>query len=664
MMGAENTSEPPSPWSGRRRIAAVVLALTGAAALVGLILMLASANRERDRALDLQSRSYEVMILSRMLSGSIEQAEATLGRYVISGEKDVGRIYYDQWKTAGAELARLRRVTGENPRQRALVAALARAYNERGQQLAATALRTTYGQNPQALRMYYDVGQSPTIGRINSLLDAIMSTERRLLRQRTSAAEITAAWTRTVTQVLSGIGVLVALGAVALGWSNVQAIAQRTRARRDAAVASERAEDLEHAIDAATVELREANERLQLEARERATAEAQLRQIQKMEAVGQLTGGIAHDFNNMLAVVIGGLELARRRLHEDPAHAGRHITAAMEGANRAAELTRRLLAFARSEPLLPEPVRPATLISGMHDLLERTLGERIRVLLEDGGEDWNVWIDPHQLENAILNLAVNARDAMDGAGELAIRCGQATLSDQQVNEAKGGEYATIAVSDTGCGMTPDVLEHVFEPFFTTKPVGKGTGLGLSQIFGFVRQSGGEIEIKSSPGRGTTLTMYLPRHVGEETSQPLAAADSPAERPAEAVRGIRVLVVEDDPRVLAATMGAVEELGHHAVACNDPLAAPALIEAMGSALDLVISDVVMPGQTGPEMIARLRPLHPNLAVLFVTGYAGDIADAAIFGGHAVLRKPFTISGLERAIAEALHNQHPPESIAAE
>jgi signal transduction histidine kinase/ActR/RegA family two-component response regulator len=664
MGGEQDIGEPIASDNGWRRVAAVIVALIGAAALIALILMLGNASRERDRALVLQSHSFEVIILSRSVAGSMARAEATLGRYVISGDQDIGRIYLDEWRRAGSQLQRLQSVSADDPEQRRLIAALRTVYAERGAQLSATALRTNYGQNPQALSSYYEAGKSPIIGRINALLESIITNERALLKQRTSEAQITTEWTNTVTQVLAMFGVVIALGAVALGWSNLQAFTQRQRARRDAEVAAERAEELEEAVADATVELRDANLRLQQEARERAHAEAQLRQIQKMEAVGQLTGGIAHDFNNMLAVVVGGLELARRRLHDDSGNAERHIEAAMEGANRAAALTRRLLAFARAEPLLPEAVKPGDLIGGMRDLLDRTLGERITVTTRDTGGDWRVWIDRHQLENALLNLAVNARDAMDGGGRLTIETGQATLSAQEVNEAAGGDYSTIAVTDTGCGMAPEVLEHVFEPFFTTKPVGKGTGLGLSQIFGFVRQSGGEIEIKSTVGVGTTVTVYLPRHAAGTAAETVRGDPALVDLPSPIHGGLSVLVVEDDSRVLAATMDALDELGHRATACGDPLTAPALIETEGNAFDLIVSDVVMPGINGPEMIARLHPLHPHLAVLFVTGYTREIDDAALFGGHAVLRKPFTIAALERAIGEAMAAAGRIDSIAAE
>jgi CheY-like chemotaxis protein len=355
----------------------------------------------------------------------------------------------------------------------------------------------------------------------------------------------------------------------------------------------------------------------------------------------------------MLAVVLGGLELARRTLKSDPANVGRHLDNATEGAHRAAALTRRLLAFSREEALNPEAITPIAAIAGMSDLLDRTLGDAITVATVDDESNWHIWADRHELENAILNLAVNARDAMDGRGQLTIRTDGRTLAAGEIGHCLAGDHVAIAVSDTGCGMAPEVLERVFEPFFTTKPVGKGTGLGLSQIFAFIRQSGGEIAIASTEGQGTTVTLYLPRHIGAGE-----AAATPETTPATApplISGLGVLVVEDDPRVLTATVAAIEELGHRAVPCPDPLDAPRLLDDLGP-FDLVISDVLMPGQTGPEMIAGLIERRPGLAVLFVTGYAGE-GSAADFAGRPVLRKPFTIAGLERAIADAVTLEHP-------
>jgi CheY-like chemotaxis protein len=235
---------------------------------------------------------------------------------------------------------------------------------------------------------------------------------------------------------------------------------------------------------------------------------------------------------------------------------------------------------------------------------------------------------------------------MDGTGKLTIRSRNLNMAANEVGDIRAGEYLCIEVIDTGCGMTPEVLERVFEPFFTTKPVGKGTGLGLSQLFAFIRQSEGEIAITSTPGEGTTVTLYLPRRLTEAAViAPTSAAPEP--RP-PAPSGLNILVVEDDPRVLTGTMSALTELGHYPIACGDPLAAEGLLDA--HAIDLVMSDVLMPGRTGPELIASLAPLHPHLAVLFVTGYGGDAASDAL-AGHIVLRKPFTHAALERAVGEA-------------
>jgi CheY-like chemotaxis protein len=337
-------------------------------------------------------------------------------------------------------------------------------------------------------------------------------------------------------------------------------------------------------------------------------------------------------------------------MSEGSADAGRHIENAMEGASRAAALTRRLLAFARAEPLLPEAVAPDALIAGMTDLLDRTLGERIKVRTRFASDDWSVWVDRHQLENALLNLAVNARDAMDGEGTLTMATGTRVLAEGELGDIRAGDYVAISVADTGCGMDQGVLDRVFEPFFTTKPVGKGTGLGLSQIFGFVRQSMGEIVIASQVGIGTTVTLLLPRFVG---AQRIAPAELQPGRPPAAKREehVTILVVEDDPRVLNATVEALAELGHHPIPCPSPDQAEMLIDAHPD-VRLILTDVVMPGTTGPELIASLRPRHPHLGILFVTGYAGEIDEAAAFGGHGVLRKPFTIGALSGAVQAAL------------
>jgi signal transduction histidine kinase len=430
--------------------------------------------------------------------------------------------------------------------------------------------------------------------------------------------------------------------------------------RRQAESETERAEALEQAVRDRTQELWETNQALKAEAEERQAAEAQLRQVQKMEAVGQLTGGIAHDFNNMLAVVVGGIDLALRRLNGPRREVSTHLNNAMEGATRAAALTRRLLSFARSEPLLPERVDSKELIGGMSELLDRTLGERITVQVKLAPDTWPIYVDPHQLENAIVNLAVNARDAMEGEGRMRITSENVRLAANEVGDVQAGEYVKISVTDTGCGMAPDVLERAFEPFVTTKPVGKGTGLGLSQIFGFAHQSEGEVGIESTVGKGTSVSIYLPR-----TEVAASVRVHPAVRKADAdahVPGARILLVEDDPRVRTATIGALEDLDYDPVACSSGAEAIELFE--GQVFDLVISDVIMPEMTGPELIRHLKTTQSReFAVLFVTGFVGE-GESDDLRGYELLRKPFPGGARASAVAAALsRDRDPPRKPAA-
>jgi signal transduction histidine kinase/ActR/RegA family two-component response regulator len=486
------------------------------------------------------------------------------------------------------------------------------------------------------------------VPRIAALIEKIANNERLLLDRRSDSVAAMVTRSNTLTALLSGIGLLLVLSAILLGWVTLQAVAQRHLARRHADAEAVRAGALEQAVAERTRELRDANARLIREAAERAVTEEQLRQAQKMEAVGQLTGGIAHDFNNMLAVVVGGLDLARRSLTREVDEAARHIDNALEGANRAATLTRRLLTFARAEPLMPKGIDPGALIGGMSDLLDRTLGERIVVETRLAKDAWQIWCDPHQLENAILNLAVNARDAMDGEGRLIIATSNVTLGRDEIRTATAGDHVRIAVTDTGCGMTPEILEHAFEPFFTTKPVGQGTGLGLSQIFGFARQSEGGIDIKSTPGEGTTVALYLPRfrtEPGAMHGEQTPATDAPA-----AAGEATILVVEDDARVCAATVGALEELGYRPLACASGEEAIGLLGRHPD-IRLILTDVVMPGMTGPELVTRVAPTYPDVAILYVTGYVGDVGDIAM-SAYEVLRKPFTVAALGTAVAHAL------------
>jgi signal transduction histidine kinase len=645
-----------------RRVAAAAGALMAVLMLLGLVFLVAMSNEDRDQALQLERHAYDVTLLTRSVDASISRSEAALGRFALDEDvKTSGNIYLSYWRLGGQQLAQLKRLAGTNPEQKQRLDELQKLYDQLGARFDQVARIITARQGDYGISYYYAaVGPNaspPLEAQLHRKLREIADSERDILQQRMQQTRFFSARADRLTDYLSWLGVLVGIGAIVLGLVAVQAIRQFTFARREAETESERAEVLESAVRERTQELWEANQALKAEAAEREAAEAQLRQVQKMEAVGQLTGGIAHDFNNMLAVVVGGIDLARRRLNGPRREILAHLNNAMEGATRAAALTRRLLSFARSEPLLPERVEPVGLIEGMSDLLDRTLGERVRVRVQLAPDTWPVYVDPHQLENAIVNLAVNARDAMEGAGRLTITSSNVKVSANEVGDIRPGDYVRIAVTDSGCGMPPEVKERAFEPFFTTKPVGKGTGLGLSQIFGFAHQSGGEVGIESEVGKGTTVSIYIPRTVAEAPVRLHPAAQRMNEE--ERVPGARILLVEDDPRVRTSTVEALQDLDYEPVACENGEEAIRMFDSRP--FDLVISDVIMPEMTGPELIKVLKEKRSDFAVLFVTGYVGD-SETDTLVGHELLRKPFTVGALASAVATALQPTEPPRSSA--
>ena len=654
--------EPTFDW---RRGGAAGIALAATLVLLGMVFLVSFSNDARERALAAERHAYDVALVVRSVGSSMSRAEAALGRFVLDEDvKGNGNIYYSQWRLAGHQIGELERLVRSNPEQRKRIDQLQALYDKRTEELALAARAAAKSQGQTGINYFYVAGtgdEKTNVGKLlDRKLDEIATSERAALLTRIRQSQFFSAKADRLTDYLSWLGFIVGVAAIFLTVVAVQALRQFTYARRQAERESERAESLEMAVRDRTQELWEANQALKAEAEERQAAEAQLRQVQKMEAVGQLTGGIAHDFNNMRAVVVGGIDLARRRLNGPRREVMTHLTNAMEGATRAAALTRRLLSFARSEPLLPERVDSASLVSGMSDLLDRTLGERILVDIDLAPDTWPTYVDPHQLENAIVNLAVNARDAMEGTGHMRIATANVRLEANEVGDVRPGEYVRISVTDTGCGMTPEVIERAFEPFFTTKPVGKGTGLGLSQIFGFAHQSGGEVGIESQLGRGTTVSIYLPRSEGHAAAAtPLRLHPVPQQGEAEAhLPNARILLVEDDPRVRTATVGALEDLEYSPVACSSGAEAIELFESQQ--FDLIISDVIMPEMTGPELIRNLKARPgPDFAVLFVTGYVGE-GESDDLIGYELLRKPFTVNALASAVAAAL-NRHPPEPL---
>ena len=630
-----------------RRGGAAAGALVAVLLLLGLVFLVAWSNGERDKALEQERHAYDVTLLTRSIDASVSRAEAGLGQFALDENVKTGNIYYSYWQLAGRQIEQLKSSASANAEQQRRLKELQDIYNQLGGKFDNVARVVTARKGDLGVNYYYKAMKDPLQATIHVKLRDIAQNESELLLERMQQTRIFTARADRLTDYLSWLGVLVGIGAIFLGAIAVQAIRQFSSARREAENESERAESLELAVRDRTQELWEANQALKAEAADREAAEAQLRQVQKMEAVGQLTGGIAHDFNNMLAVVVGGVDLARRRLNGPRREVLAHLNNAMEGATRAAALTRRLLSFARSEPLLPERVEPKHLVAGMSDLLDRTLGEQIRIKVDLAAATWPVYVDPHQLENAIVNLAVNARDAMNGSGRLKISTENVKVSANEVGDIRGGEYVRISVSDTGCGMPPEVKERAFEPFFTTKPVGKGTGLGLSQIFGFAHQSGGEVGIESQVGKGTTVSIYLPRSAAE----PPIRLHSPQPRMSEEQRvpGARILVVEDDPRVRTSTVEALQDLDYEPAACASGEEAIKLFDAQ--TFDLVISDVIMPEITGPELIKILKEKRQDFAVLFVTGYVGE-GETGDLVGYELLRKPFTVGALANAVAVAL------------
>jgi signal transduction histidine kinase/ActR/RegA family two-component response regulator len=427
----------------------------------------------------------------------------------------------------------------------------------------------------------------------------------------------------------SGLGLLLIMSFVLLGVTSRAAAQLQRRARQ----------------------LTDINARLQVEMVERAKAEEALRQSQKMESLGQLTGGVAHDFNNLLTVIMGGLETIGRHLTKLPANAEnarlhRARDMAMHGAERAATLTARLLAFSRRQPLQPQAIDANKLVNGLSELLQRTLGETVTLQIVLGAGLWRTHADPGQLENALLNLGVNARDAMDGGGKLTIETANTALDpayvDQLPESIAAGQYVLIAVTDTGAGMDSDTIERAFEPFFTTKDVGKGTGLGLSQVYGFVRQSGGIVRIYSELGQGTTVKIYLPRFFGDDEEAVAPRITDPAMMLGDET----VLLVEDHDELRAYSGGILRELGYKVHEAADGAQALELL-ARTPGVVLLFTDVVLPGgMNGRQLADRAREMRPELKVLFTTGYTRNaiVHNGMLDPGVQLITKPFSFDDL--------------------
>jgi signal transduction histidine kinase len=406
------------------------------------------------------------------------------------------------------------------------------------------------------------------------------------------------------------------------------------------------------ALAAARDRLAVSNEQLLEQVNRREEAESQLRQSQKMQALGQLTGGIAHDFNNMLGVIIGAHDLILRRIRKGDFGIERFVEAATNAAERAAVLTQRLLAYARQQPLAPQTIDANKMIASMSGLLRSTLGEQIQIETVTAAGLWQTHADAQQLESAILNIAINARDAMPGGGKLTIETANAYLDEayaRQNPEVDPGQFVLVAITDTGTGMSPETAARVFDPFFTTKPTGKGTGLGMSQVYGFVKQSRGHIKIYSEPGAGTTVKIYLPRQIG------LGAEAKPlvSEPARTGDRNEIILVVEDDPFMRRLTSETLHELGYTVFDSENAANALAILDREPD-IRLLFTDVVMPDTNGKKLADEALRRRPGLKVLFTTGYT---ANAVVHGGVLdagvnLISKPFTLDQLAAKVRAVL------------
>ncbi|KQP40323.1 ATPase [Methylobacterium sp. Leaf104] len=385
----------------------------------------------------------------------------------------------------------------------------------------------------------------------------------------------------------------------------------------------------------------------------RLTEEA-LRQSQKMEAVGQLTGGLAHDFNNLLAGISGSLELMQTRMTQGRlGDLDRYMTVAQGAAKRAAALTHRLLAFSRRQTLDPKPTNVNRLVTDMEELIRRTVGPSIHLEAVGLAGVWPALIDPGQLENALLNLCINARDAMPDGGRITIETANKWMDDAgaRKHDMPPGQYLSVCVSDTGTGMSADLMTKVFEPFFTTKPLGEGTGLGLSMVYGFARQSGGQVRLYSEVGEGTTVCLYLPRHYGEADEDEVARKLSEVER---AEQGETVLIVDDEPSVRMLVTEVLEDLGYTAIEAADSVAGLRVLQS-DVRIDLLVTDVGLPGgMNGRQMADAGRERRPDLKVLFITGYAENavLGNGYLRPGMQILTKPFVLETLASRIKELI------------
>jgi signal transduction histidine kinase len=618
----EPKSEPkPLALLNRSLVVTTMLA----ALIVAAAFWLGARNKTDD---DWVRHSLEVRAqLVRVLS-FVQSAETGQRGYLLTGQD----LYLGPYQMALGQLPevlqRTQDLVNDNPEQLKNLAQLRQLINDKLSELGSTVDAYKAGHNDTALAIVNSDDGFRLMQEIRGSIDTMRSEEDRLLTMRQSVAArsgiLLQAGVAIAFLLIGGVGILIA------------------RFTRDSFAA----------LTATHDRLALANRQLLDQVTRREAAESQLRQAQKMEALGQLTGGIAHDFNNMLGVIMGALDLVKRRIAKGDYAVERFLDAATIASERAATLTRRLLAFARQQPLLPQPLDANKMIAAMSDLLHSTLGEHIQIETVTAAGLWTVLADSQQLENAILNIAINGRDAMPDGGKLTIETGNTSLDQAycaQNPEVQPGQFALIAVTDTGVGMSADVAARVFDPFFTTKPTGKGTGLGLSQVYGFVKQSSGHIKIYSEPGSGTTVKIYLP-HLIADAKDIKRASFEPMRTGS---RNEIILVVEDDPLMRRLATEALHELGYTVFDCDGAANALATLDRVTD-VKLLFTDVVMPDINGKKLADEAVRRRPGLKVLFTTGYTPNavVHGGVLDTGVNFISKPFTLDQLAAKVRAVL------------
>lgn len=618
----------------RRRLPAAATYVIALGTALGLLVLTVAAalwqNATSSQLNRLVRETSELRSHYRVLMQNLTDAETGQRGFLLTGDED----YLEPYRTGVAgvhrELAALEVMAVDAPESTREVPELRDVAERKLAELALTLELYGRGRRAQAIdRVDADIGKQ-LMDRARTIVRAAQDRENARLTEALAAADrggLRLQW------------VIILAGALIVGVGALLVIAVRN------AMA-----ELRGARDAA----QQAHERVVQEMSARVQAEDKVRQMQKMEAIGQITGGVAHDFNNMLAVILSALQLAMRRLQRREEGAETMIEAAMDGARRAAALTGRLLAFARRQPLMPMVLDVNRVLGEMSDMMRRTLGEQVDLETVLAGGLWRVKADRNELEQAILNVCVNARDAMGGSGKLTIESANAYLDEDYAAaslDVAPGQYVMIAITDTGAGMTPEVQAKAFEPFFTTKEIGKGTGLGLSHVHGFLKQSGGHVALYSEVGVGTTVKLYLPRTQDAETDTQPRARETGAGPPGDPA--IVVLVVEDDERVRLLSVAALRDLGYTVLHADGGAAALDMLDA-NPGISLLFTDVVMPHMSGRALADEARKRHPGLKVLYTTGYTQNaiVHNGVVDAGARLLLKPYSMDDLARKVRAAI------------